>query len=44
MTGYRDLFGNRISRIVALAGRISLSSHAMVNDAGNPDPLFPKAI
>ena len=44
ITGYRDLFGNWISRIVAPAGQIRLSGHAIVNDAGNPDPICPNAI
>jgi hypothetical protein len=42
--GYRDLFGNWISRIVAPPGQIRLSGHATVNDAGNPDPTCPNAI
>jgi transglutaminase-like putative cysteine protease len=44
ITGYRDLFGNWISRIVAPAGQIRLSGHAIVNDAGNPDPICTNAV
>ena len=44
VTGYRDLFGNWISRIVAPAGQIRLSGHAIVNDTGQPDPVYPNAI
>ncbi len=43
VTGYRDSFGNWISRIVAPAGQIHLSSHAIVNDTGRPDPVWPNA-
>jgi transglutaminase-like putative cysteine protease len=42
--GYRDSFGNWISRIVAPGGQIRLSSRAIVNDAGRPDPVLPDAI
>ncbi len=44
VTGYRDSFGNWISRIVAPAGRIRLSGHAVVNDTGLADPVCPEAI
>ncbi len=44
ITGYRDLFGNWISRIVAPPGQIRLSGHAIVNDTGRPDPVHPDAI
>ena len=43
ITGYRDLFGNWISRIVAPAGQIRLSGHAIINDAGNPDLICTNA-
>jgi transglutaminase-like putative cysteine protease len=43
VTGYRDSFGNWITRIVAPAGQIRLSSHAIVNDTGRPDPIWPNA-
>lgn len=36
VTGYRDLFGNWISRIFAPAGELGLSGHAVVNDPGCP--------
>jgi transglutaminase-like putative cysteine protease len=44
VAGYRDSFGNWISRIVAPAGRIHLSGRAVVNDTGLPDPVCPDAI
>ena len=39
VTGYRDLFGNWISRVVAPVGQFLLSSRAIVNDSGRPDPV-----
>ena len=44
VTGYRNSFGNWISRIVAPAGLIRLSSYAVVNDTGRPDPVCPDAV
>ena len=38
ITGYRDQFGNWISRIVAPARWIRFSTRAIVNDAGDPGP------
>ena len=43
ITGYHDLFGNWISRIVAPAGQLRLSGHAIVNDIGRPDMISPCA-
>ncbi len=43
VTAYRDSFGNWITRIVAPAGRLRLSTHAIVNDTGHPDPVHPLA-
>ena len=43
MTAAHDLFGNRISRIVVPAGQLGLSGHAIVNDAGEPDPVWSNA-
>src|SRR5208337_1059577 len=37
--GYRDSFGNWCSRLVAPAGRFSLSTDAVVRDAGATDPI-----
>lgn len=37
--GYRDGFGNCCSRIVAPQGRIRITSSAVVNDTGLPDPV-----
>jgi transglutaminase-like putative cysteine protease len=36
---YRDLFGNWCSRIVAPPGRITLTTNAVVQDTGLPDPV-----
>ncbi len=41
ITAYRDAYGNWCSRIVAPAGQITLSGHGVVNDSGQPDPVFP---
>jgi transglutaminase-like putative cysteine protease len=43
VTMYRDLFGNWCSRLVAPAGRIVLSTDALVNDTGVPDVVVPTA-
>jgi transglutaminase-like putative cysteine protease len=39
VTPYRDGFGNWCSRILAPAGRLRLSSSALLNDSGAPDPI-----
>ncbi len=44
VTGYRDLFGNWCSRIVAPAGRTVLSTDALVEDSGLPDPVVADAV
>jgi transglutaminase-like putative cysteine protease len=44
VTGYRDSFGNWISRIVAPAGLLHLSGHAIVRDTGRSDPIFTDAV
>ena len=41
--GYRDAFGNWCTRIVAPAGRIRLSTDALVNDSGEVDLVVPDA-
>jgi transglutaminase-like putative cysteine protease len=38
---YRDSFGNWCNRIVAPAGKLRLTSDAVVSDAGNPDQVCP---
>ena len=43
VTAYRDAFGNWCSRLVAPAGRIRLTTDALVQDRGEPDPVFPAA-
>jgi len=40
---YRDGFGNWCSRIVAPQGRTRITSTAVVNDRGEPDPVVPAA-
>jgi transglutaminase-like putative cysteine protease len=41
ITAYRDLFGNWCSRLVAPAGRFTLSTDALVRDSGEPDVVAP---
>jgi len=41
---YRDLFGNICTRIVAPAGRLSMSFDATVTDPGTPDPAATGAV
>jgi transglutaminase-like putative cysteine protease len=43
ITPYRDKFGNLCSRIVAPAGEIRISTDAVLNDSGLPDPIEPNA-
>jgi transglutaminase-like putative cysteine protease len=43
VAAYRDSFGNWCTRIVAPKGRIRLSSSAVVNDSGAPDPVVASA-
>lgn len=43
ITSYRDGFGNWCSRIVAPAGRITISSNAIVTCSDEPDPVVPGA-
>ncbi len=43
VTSHRDHFGNWCSRIVAPAGRLRLSSTAVVRDTGQPDTQVPWA-
>ena len=40
---YRDEFGNLCSRIVAPTGEIRISTDAVLNDSGLPDPIEPNA-
>ena len=44
ITPYRDEFGNWCSRIVAPAGEIRISTNAVVNDSGLPDPIEAGAV
>jgi transglutaminase-like putative cysteine protease len=43
ITHYRDGFGNVCARIVAPAGRLRLSTDALVRDTGEPDPVVANA-
>lgn len=43
ISGYRDGFGNWCSRIVAPAGRVRISTDAIVSDSGLPDPVMASA-
>jgi len=38
---YRDMFGNKGSRLVAPAGLFTISTEAMINDCGLPDAVWP---
>ena len=37
ISGYRDLFGNWCSRILAPAGQTRITTNALINDSGMPD-------
>jgi transglutaminase-like putative cysteine protease len=39
ISGYRDSFGNWCSRIVAPTGQLRITTDAIVNDSGKPDPV-----
>lgn len=41
--GYRDRYGNWCTRIVAPKGRTRISTDALINDSGLPDPAAPGA-
>ncbi len=43
LTLYRDGFGNWCTRLVAPAGQLCISSNAIINDRGVPDPVVPNA-
>ena len=43
VSAYRDGLGNWCSRIVAPAGRVQLTSDAIINDSGKTDPCLPSA-
>jgi transglutaminase-like putative cysteine protease len=43
MRGYRDGFGNWCTRIVAPRGKITITTNAVINDAGLADPVVPAA-
>jgi transglutaminase-like putative cysteine protease len=48
MTAYRDGFGNWCTRVLAPAGRLLLSTNALLNDSGEPDAIarseYPHAV
>lgn len=37
VTGYRDIFGNQCTRVLAPAGRLRLSTNCVIRDSGQPD-------
>src|SRR3954447_26871200 len=41
---YRDSFGNIITRILAPAGRLTMSAEFLVQDSGTPDAVVPEAM
>ncbi|MDQ2801205.1 MAG: transglutaminase family protein [Pseudomonadota bacterium] len=41
---YQDLFGNRCTRIVAPAGRLTVTNDFVVTDSGEPDVNVPHAV
>ena len=41
---YRDGFGNVCSRLMAPAGKVTVSSDFLVSDSGEPDPVVPDAV
>jgi len=43
ITGYYDGFGNRCNRLLAHAGRLRLTTDAVVNDSGQPDEIITAA-
>lgn len=43
ISAYRDMFGNWCSRLVAPAGRLRLTTDALINDSGLPDRVVPAA-
>ena len=42
-TSYRDAFGNRCTRVLAPAGRLRLTTDAVIRDSGLPDEVVPDA-
>jgi transglutaminase-like putative cysteine protease len=43
LTLYRDGFGNWVTRLVAPAGQIRITTDAVISDSGAPDPVVPQA-
>lgn len=43
LSGHRDQFGNWCSRILAPAGRMTISADAIARDTGRPDPVVSNA-
>jgi transglutaminase-like putative cysteine protease len=43
VTSYRDTFGNQCSRVLAPPGRVTLATHAVINDNGQPDEIITNA-
>ena len=43
ISGYRDMYGNWCSRLLAPAGRMSISTDAIISDSGFADEIVPDA-
>ena len=43
LASYRDTFGNRCTRLVAPAGRMRITSDAVIHDRGLAEPVVPNA-
>jgi transglutaminase-like putative cysteine protease len=43
LQGYRDVFGNWCTRLIAPAGPLRVYADALVKDSGEPDPVAPDA-
>ncbi len=44
MHHYRDVFGNRCSRVVVEPGQAAFTSDFLIQDSGRPDPVAPDAV
>jgi transglutaminase-like putative cysteine protease len=43
LSGYRDIYGNWVTRITLPPGDTTISNDALIYDAGEPDPFVPEA-
>lgn len=44
LSGYRDLYGNWVTRLVLSPGDTTISNDAMILDSGEPDPIVADAV